>query len=198
MSLIAKLITRFLSTNFAIKLIYGVNCRKNTLPFQAGFATLQMKRAFDKYVKDNDKILDLGIGPLAVLSIWLKKNKNVDVTGSDLFEKHINVAREVIKDNKVDIKLIKSDLFDNITGKFDIIAFNPPFNNPRDKKTYSLMDRFLKQAPNSKIFLVVNPNYVDIKRIITMIKKSNYEIHSVVESFFNKAKVFIIKRKIKG
>lgn len=72
-----KIITKLLSTNFCIRLLYNVDHTKNKIPFQAGLGTLQMKKALNRYVKENDKVLDLGIGPLAVLSVWLKKSKKM-------------------------------------------------------------------------------------------------------------------------
>ena len=37
------------------------------------------------------------------------------------------MARDNIKNNNVVIKLIKSDLFNNINDKFDVIISNPPY-----------------------------------------------------------------------
>lgn len=193
--LIIKSATKILSTKFCIGWLYDVNTTENNFVFQAGLGTLQMKKALKKYVKENTHVLDLGIGPLAVLSIWLKKSKkNVEVTGSDLYSKFLINAKKVIEHNKVDVKLIESDLFKNVKGHFDIIFFNPPFKDPHDWETYTLVSRFLKDAPDSRLLMVGNPYYADLKKVEGIISKNKYIIEDIVTSLFNPVKIYVMKR----
>lgn len=192
---IIKIITKVLSTNFCIKLLYNVSLPKKKILFQAGLGTLQMKNALSKYVQENDKVLDLGIGPLAILSIWLKKRKKVEVTGSDLYDKFLINAKKNIELNKVNVKLIKSDLFENIKGHFDIIAFNPPFKNQKDEGSYKLVDMFLRTAPDSRLLMVGNPYYANLKKLEVIISKNKYNIENIVTSLFNPARIYVMKRE---
>lgn len=192
---IIKIITKVLSTDFCIKLLYNVSLTKNKIPFQAGLGTLQMKNALNKYVQENDKVLDLGIGPLAILSIWLKKSKKVEVTGSDLYDKFLINAKKNIELNKVKVKLVKSNLFENIKDHFDIIAFNPPFKNQKDEDSYKLVDAFLKKAPNSRLLMVGNPYYANLKKVKAVISKNKYIIEDIVTSLFNPVKIYVMKRE---
>ena len=67
------------------------------------------------------KILDLGcgIGPLA---IYFALNGAKKITASDIYEEHINLTTINAKANNVDIEIIQSDLFDQISDQFEVIC----------------------------------------------------------------------------
>lgn len=72
-------------------------------------------------------VLDLCTGSGAI-AVSLKKHlENVEVTASDISNKALEVAKKNAKDNSVDVKFVCSDMFENITGKFDLIVSNPPY-----------------------------------------------------------------------
>lgn len=74
---------------------------------------------------EGKKILDLGTGS-GILAIYCSK-RGAEVVASDINEKSLKCAKRNARDNKVIIKFVKSDLFDRIKEKFDIILFNPPY-----------------------------------------------------------------------
>ncbi len=81
-------------------------------------------------VSDGDKVLDLctGSGAVAVaLACEAAKDKNITVVASDISEEALEVARKNVRQNKANVTLIKSDLFENIRGKFNLITANPPY-----------------------------------------------------------------------
>ena len=61
------------------------------------------------------------------IAISIKKKIDCEMIASDLSTDALDVARDNIKLNDVDIKLINSDIFNNIKDKYDVIICNPPY-----------------------------------------------------------------------
>lgn len=84
-------------------------------------------RTFGNKLAEGIKILDLCCGSGAI-GIALKKNLDTSsVTMSDISRKALDVAESNLKKTNTSARLIESDLFSNIQGKFDCIVSNPPY-----------------------------------------------------------------------
>lgn len=106
-------------------------------------------------LKDNDQmvrdVLDLGTGSGAI-AIALKKQRQAwQITGSDISQAALEVAKLNVNQQKVDIHLEQSDLFENIGDKrFDVIVCNPPYIAESEK---NVMDQsVLTYEPNQALF----------------------------------------------
>lgn len=102
--------------------------------------------------KNKFKILDLCTGS-GIIAITLKKELDqvsVDVIASDISEEAIEVAKENSQSHDATIKFIKSDIFNNIDDKFDIIVSNPPYIDRKDEVT--MQDNVLKYDPHLALF----------------------------------------------
>lgn len=103
-----------------------------------------------KSTMKKDKILDIGTGTGAIALSLAKNIENSYVIGSDIEEKAISLARENKEFTGIkNVEFIKSDLFDNIEGKFDLIISNPPYIN---KKDYDSLDKELYFEPKSALY----------------------------------------------
>ncbi len=70
-------------------------------------------------------VLDVGTG-CGLLAAIAVKNGGM-VSAIDIDKRAVKAAKKNFKLNKVDIKCFKSDLFEKVSGKFDLIVFNAPY-----------------------------------------------------------------------
>ncbi len=82
-----------------------------------------------KSVEDGDKVLDMctGSGCIAVAVAKNCAKLGVTVTGADLSDAAVMLARENAKLNGVNVDFVQSDLFANVRGRFNLIVCNPPY-----------------------------------------------------------------------
>ncbi len=94
--------------------------------------------------KQYENFLEIGIGS-GCISISLCKHSNLCGEGVDIMDKCIEVATNNAIANNIDKKIFfkKSDLFNKVTKKYDIIVSNPPYINKEDME---------KLLPNVKDF----------------------------------------------
>lgn len=99
-------------------------------------------------IKKNN-ILDIGTGSGAI-SLALAKNLiKSTVTGVDISDEALSLAKENKKKLTLEnVDFIKSDLFTNVDGKFDLIVSNPPYISEKDYKT---LDEKLFFEPKSAL-----------------------------------------------
>lgn len=77
-------------------------------------------------------ILDLCTGSgCIILSLLKYVNESVGI-GTDISEKALEVAGENASRNGIDVQFIKSDLFEAVAGKYDVITSNPPYIRSSD------------------------------------------------------------------
>lgn len=77
-----------------------------------------------------DAMLDLctGSGAVAVsVACSVAKDKRVSITAADISEDALAVAQENAWKNSANVNFVKSDLFENIHGRFNLITANPPY-----------------------------------------------------------------------
>ena len=70
-------------------------------------------------------ILDFGCG-YGPIGIYIKSNTNSNVDMIDINERALNLARSNASINKVDANIFESNVYSNITKKYDYIITNPP------------------------------------------------------------------------
>lgn len=97
-----------------------------------------------------ESILDIGTGTGAIALSLAKNIEGSSVIGSDIEQKALSLARENKELTGIkNVDFIKSDLFKNIEGKFDLIISNPPYIN---KKDYESLDKELYFEPKSALY----------------------------------------------
>jgi release factor glutamine methyltransferase len=77
------------------------------------------------YVERGEKVLEMGCGS-GIISMHMAKAGAV-VTAADIDERAANATENSAMLNGLDVRVVQSDLFSDIRGRFDLIVFNPPY-----------------------------------------------------------------------
>ena len=102
-------------------------------------------------------ILDFGCG-YGPIGIYLKKNVSANIDMLDVNERALNLARKNAEINNVSVNIFQSDLYTNVTKKYDYIVTNPPIRVGK-KTLYKILfeaEKHLKQ--NGQLLFVINKN----------------------------------------
>lgn len=155
-------------------------------------------------INDTDKVLEIGTGS-GIVSI-IASLKCSEVTSTDINPHAIKCAESNIKlNNRENITVILSDLFENIEDKYDLILFNTPYLPVIEEEhvddDYSkawdggesgreVIDKFIEQAPSylkkgGRIQLVQS-SLSDNEKTLKIFEKMglNAEITAVEHIFF--------------
>lgn len=80
-----------------------------------------------RVVEPGMRMLDLCTGSGCIIISLAKNVADISCTGSDISKQALLVAKENAKANEVEVEWERSDLFENISGTFDLIVSNPPY-----------------------------------------------------------------------
>lgn len=83
----------------------------------------------EKYLKQNPKakVLDMCTGS-GCIAISLKvRNPGIDCTAADISKDALKMAALNTENLSADVRLIESDMFADVTGRYDVVVSNPPY-----------------------------------------------------------------------
>lgn len=182
------------------------------------WTTITLRTALRRHLKPDMALLDMGCGPYAVLSRFAREKLRCnEVTGADHCQELIDYAKQT--DPESGIKYICSDLFENIAGRFALIAFNAPYidedsseqevlfptalNRKRfcgGKGGVQTIARFLRDAPaylqpGGKVFLGVNHFHSGREAVRGEIFKSGLRTVATLNNPVTKSCVYVLMEK---
>ncbi len=184
---------------------YKINVNKNVLipRFETEELVFKTINLIKKIFNENIKILDIGTGS-GCISIALKKEiPGLDITAVDISEDALVVAKNNALENNCEINFIKSDLFNNIDDKYDLIISNPPYISYDEQ----IMDIVKKNEPHLALYAKNNglyfyeeiiknsSNYLNDKNIIAFeigYLQAN-EIKKMAHKYYPNANIIIEK-----
>ncbi len=76
---------------------------------------------------DGMRILDMCTGSGCILLSLLHYSNDCEGVGADISPEALSVAKENAKRLNIEASFVESDLFENVSGVFDIIVSNPPY-----------------------------------------------------------------------
>lgn len=124
--------------------------------------------------KNCDDILDVGCG-YGFIGITLSRMLNSHVTMVDVNNRAIHLALENIKKNKINGEAFNSDIYENITGKYNLIVSNPPIRAGKNTVLNILRNAKDYLKDNGVLWFVINKNQ-GAKSIIKELEDI-YKIH---------------------
>ena len=132
------------------------------------------------------RVLDLGCG-CGVLSIFIKKlNPQIQLVCSDVNAMALSATKQTLANNQATADIIASNVFSDISGKFDLIISNPPFHDGKETD-YNAVDALIHQ---SKQYLTQNGK-------LCLVANSFLPYHRLLADCFNKVTVIAQTSKFK-
>ncbi len=105
---------------------FNFNVNRSTLIPRSDTETV-VEKAIDIIKEKKYKTaLDIGTGSGAI-AVSIAKYTDTAVTASDISQSAIDTARLNAEQNNVSVDFVKSDMFSELEGRFDIIISNPPY-----------------------------------------------------------------------
>lgn len=106
---------------------YGIDLYINDDVLTPRVETERMVDFAVKHVPGGGKLIDIGTGSGAIALAIKKTRPDLEVWATEVTDEALAVAKKNIEDHKIDIKLLKADLFDGVDTKFDAVATNLPY-----------------------------------------------------------------------
>lgn len=135
------------------------------------------------------RVLDFGCGAGVIGSVMATRNPNISLEMCDISALAIESSKATLQANGLKGTVFASDIYSDITGKYDYLISNPPFHSGLDTN-YSAAENLLSQAPNylshaGKMIIVAN-NFLKYPPIIqkafgecaTLDKNTKFSIYS--------------------
>ncbi len=102
--------------------------------------------------------LDLGCGA-GVISAWLAR-RGLTVTATDVSAAAVAATSATLASNKVSARVLCGDLYQRVSGRFDLLITNPPFHDGT-RRTTEISRRLITSAPDylkpgGQLWLVAN------------------------------------------
>jgi release factor glutamine methyltransferase len=146
-------------------------------------------------------VLDLGTGTGAIGISLAKRQLKWKITLSDVSAEALKITRKNVINNNVNVVILQSDMFSEVSGKFDLIISNPPYI--AENQIDTMDDSVIKYEPHSALFADDNGLYFyrEIEKNLPLYLNENgflyiefgYEQANAIRSIFENWNVEIRK-----
>ena len=160
-------------------------------------------------ISPTGKCLEVGCGS-GLVSVYMA-GCGCDVMACDINPSALRCMEKNAAINHCEVKTVESDLFENISGKFDTIVFNPPYLPSEDqvpgaeqwnggKEGFETTEKFLAQCPEhlndgGRIFIILS-SLTDIESFIR--KREEFTFTKLGEKKFFFESIYCYEIQIKN
>lgn len=164
-----------------------------------------VEKILEENPTDDINVIDIGTGSGAIAIALKKARPNWQVTASDISKDALAVASKNADTYNLEIKMLESNLFSSIKGKFDIIVSNPPYISYDDKDEVG--QNVLASEPHLALF-ADNEGYAIYEQIINAAQpflkdhgkiyfeigyKQGQRVRAMLEKYFPDKRVRVLK-----
>ena len=128
-------------------------------------------------------VLDFGCG-YGPIGIFIKKTCNANVTMLDINKRSIELAKKNALLNKANVKIIESNLYENVNESFDYIISNPPIRVGKKILYQILFDAKKHLNKNGQLWIVVNKNQGAKSLVEDLSKEYKVEVVNKNKGFY--------------
>ncbi len=189
----------------AMPVYYGIRLELHPDVYEPAEDTFLLAETVD--VKPGEMALDVGTGTGLIALLMARKAKRV--LGVDVNPKAVELAMKNALLNGIgNVEFRLSDLFENVSGRFDVITFNAPYLPGEPKKAIDLalvggktgrevIDRFIREVSgylteNGRVYLVQS-SITGIEETLNLFRRVGLRAEVVAKRHFFFEDIVLIK-----
>jgi 16S rRNA (guanine1207-N2)-methyltransferase len=138
-------------TRFCFKSDNGV-FSKNKIDYASLFL---VKTFLNNKKREYNTILDIGCG-YGFIGITISKLLNKHVDMADINKRAVHLCKMNITDNEVDASVLESNIYENITNKYDLIITNPPIRAGKEILLEFIKGGLERLNKDGELWFVIN------------------------------------------
>lgn len=217
-SLVNPGIRRLRRSRWIHRLLFGYWPRSRSPEESWDWTTLVLLRALSRHSGPKTRLLDMGTGSFAVLAIHAQLKLGIrSVRAVDVVPGVIRSAQANADSAGATITCACSDLFDQVSGTFDVIVMNAPYIPvPRGRQLGVLrtdeeiqrfgggelgdavIRRFLAGAtavlaPGGRVILGVNHHHISAERVLDAIRDSSLAVVHTLRHRITGSAAYVLK-----
>lgn len=142
-----------------------------------------LAECYFKYGKRDINLLDVGCG-IGFLGISISKIMNVHADMVDVNNRAIHLCKMNMKENGVEARVWRSDVYDDVSDLYDVIISNPPIRAGKGVYLRIIEDAFNHLNVGGEFWFVMRTNH-GVKTVIKNLKnKYNVDILDKDKGFY--------------
>ncbi len=120
------------------------------------YASLFLVKTFlNNKNREYNTILDIGCG-YGFIGITISKLLNKHVDMADINKRAVHLCKMNITDNEVDASVLESNIYENITNKYDLIITNPPIRAGKEILLEFIKGGLERLNKDGELWFVIN------------------------------------------